>query len=1109
MAEIDDWLQRHNLVKLSGLMADNDIDMEVLPELTEGDLKELGLSLGDRKRFLAALRSLHRAPPPAVEEETGRSASEAGSAGEEMTDARRQVTILFADLSGFTRLSSKLDPEEVHALLQRYFAVTDDIVTSFGGRIDKHIGDAVMAVFGAPVAHSNDPERAVRTALEIHRRLASFEPPLEAHIGIASGQVVASRTGSDSYEEYTVTGASVNLASRLQDIARSGEVVVSNEVHAALGRLAVAAPNGDVAVKGFPDPVRIWKVSGLGEVIGGTGDDRPFVGRARELRQLCTSVEETRQSRAGQLVLLRGEAGIGKTRLVDRVVEAAGQAGMACHTGLVLDFGAGKGREAVPALVRSLLDIPPGSGKTVRRAAADRAVAEGLVAERHVMHLYDFLDLRQPEHLRTAYQAMNHGTRLREQEGFLAALVRLSGQRQPLLLRIEDIHWADPVLLSRLSAVAAAIADSAVLMLMTTRLEGDPITPSWRSGIGSCPVVTIDLGPLNEADAAKMIRQTVGERGELAKACIAKAAGNPLFLDQLLRNAQESSTIGVPDSVQSIVQSRMDRLDPESLKAIRAAAVLGQRFVGEAVAFMIEKDDYSCSGLVAHHLVRPEGDGYLFHHALVRDGVYGTLLRRDRAHWHGRAAAWFADRDAVLHARHLAGAGDPAAGAAYLEAARGEIAAFRYEGALELAKSALAGDPPPAFLVGALCLKGRILGLLADSAAAIDCFREALKLARGPREEARCRLGLAAGMRILDRFDEGFQEIDAAQGLAETLGDGNLLAEIEFLRGNLCFPLGRTDDCLASHRRALDHARAAGNEELRVQALGGLGDASYARSRIPDARRAFAECVETAEQKGFGAIAVANMPMLGWTTLLSGDYRGCGPALDRALELARRAGNDRARIIVENGFAALYLDRGELDAAREHAGEIIRLSKRLGSARFLSYGLNSLAQVELESGDVGAARAAVGKALDVAKGKEISFAGPWIHATAARLSGSQQASREQLSKGEAMLNAGTVAHNHYFFRREALATCLQNEDWPELKRHASRFEAFLGPHNTSWSDFYIGRAKGLALVRQGRIAEETFPVLKPCLDYAEEQGLGLHLLAIREALRPSDDPSPS
>ena len=1106
MTELTQWLKRHNLARHRTLLAENDIDFDVLGALTEDDFRELGLSLGDRKRMMSAIRELGGDTSVGGGNTSGPT-SDLGDGGNrdtgeppaEAASARRQVTVLFADLSGFTTLSTTLDAEVVHDLLQRYFSVVDAIIKGFGGTIDKHIGDAVMAVFGAPIAHTDDPERAVRAALEIHRQLAEFSPPLIAHVGIASGQVVAGRTGSKSFDEYTMTGASVNLAARLQDLAGPGETLISDAVQIAVAGVAVSELVGDAEVKGFDLPVRTWRVRDT-ERRAMDENTRPFVGRRRELRQLRGVVSECLETKSGQLILLRGEPGIGKTRLVDQFQAEVTSEGFTSHTALVLDFGAGKGRDAIPALVRGLIDIPPGSGKAIRRAAAARTIELGLLETANAVHLNDLLDLPQPESLRASHDAMDHQARMRGLANTIGSLARAVGDQGPVLLRIEDVHWADALLLDRLAILAEAIAGAAVIMLMTSRIEGDPIDAAWRAKVRNCPFTTIDLGPLSEADAADLAKQYLETNEALAQACIARAAGNPLFLDQLLRNAEANAEQGVPGSVQSIVQTRIDSLDPGDRRAIQAAAVMGQRFQAATVAAMIDDADYDCSGLVAHQLVRPEGDGFLFVHALVRDGVYGTLLGDDRRALHVKAADWFADHDRELHARHLEAADHPDAGAAYISASREQLAAYRYDQALSLARGAVGLAKDSGARVDAFCLAGEILRLLGDARLSIEHYRSALSGATRPADKIRCLIGLAAGMRILDLFDDAFQQLDQAEALCLEAGIDEPLAEIEFTRGNLYFPLGRTEDCLAAHNRAIIHARKAGNAELQIQVLGGLADASYAACRIKSARRYFSECVDLARQAGFPRIEVANFPMVGWSAVLSGDFAGGLPTLLRARDITESAGNDRARIIALNGLCTVSMSQGAIEVAEVHAREIIQLSERLSSGRFLSYGFNMLALVELARNDKAAARQALQRAVEAAPGPAFQFCGAWILGTRAMAAETAEAARQSLDQGEAMLDAGAVAHNHIYFRVAAIEYCLTVGDWERLEHHSAALIAYLGPEQTRYTDYFIERARALAAVRRGILDQETEQTLRRCLAYADQEGLAPSASAIRAAL---------
>ena len=455
------------------------------------------------------------------------------------TGERRQVTVLFADLSGYTRLSQDRDAEETHALLSKYFTVADGAVAKYGGHVDKHIGDGVMAVFGAPVAHTDDSERAVRAALDIHREVGRFDPPLTIHVGIASGEVVASGLGSGTHQEYTVTGESVNLASRLQDLAQSRETLISKAVFDAVAGQVDATQVDDVEVKGFEQPISVWRLKGLRrtDTVAAIG---MFVGRRAELRQFEGVLETCRDTRAGQTVYVRGEAGIGKTRLLQEFQKSADRLDFASHGGLVLDFGVGKGEDAIGSIVRSLLSVPPDSAKAVRAAAAERAVQENLIDRERLIHLNDLLDLRQPTELLAVFDAMDSGARTAGYRETLLELIEKSSERTPLVARIEDAHWADDALLDHLAALARLTGRCRIVLVLTSRVIGDPMQTPWRAGLHNTPLTTIDLVPLRNEEARELAGSYVDALDDFAATCIERAEGNPLFLDQLLRNPQDA-----------------------------------------------------------------------------------------------------------------------------------------------------------------------------------------------------------------------------------------------------------------------------------------------------------------------------------------------------------------------------------------------------------------------------------------------------------------------------------------------------------------------------------------------------------------------------------------
>ena len=1033
-------------------------------------------------------------PPPAAELSEGE---------------RRQVTVLFADLSGYTRLSREIDAEELHALAGRFFDAVDAVVEDYGGTVRKHIGDCIMAVFGAPVAHSNDPERAARAALDIQHRVPALADargrPLGVHIGVASGQVVASGTGSARHREYTVTGELVNLASRLTDAAQAGEVLISDAVHRVLAERLACAEARALAVKGFAEPVRAWRLLGLREAA--EPGHRPFVGRRSELQRFRKLLAACPEVGHGQAVYVRGEAGIGKTRLVEEFQVAARRAGFACHTGLVLDFGVGTGQDAIRSLVRSLLGLKPGgpSDRSAVQAAAESAVADGLVAAERRVYLNDLLDLPQPVELRALYDAMDSSTRARGTRETAAELFARASAARPLLLVIEDVHWADRQTLDHLATLTKTAAAHQAVLVMTSRVEGDPLDDAWRSRTGRSALVTIDLGPLRPQEAEILAGAYFKAHAELARRCVERAAGNPLFLEQLLRHAEESAESGVPGSVQSLVQARMDRLDAPDKLALQAASVLGQRFDREMLGALLEQPGYDVAGLVRHLLVRPHGGGaLLFAHALIRDGVYALLLKSWRRELHRRAAALFAGRDAVLHAEHLDRAEDLGAPRAYLEAARAQAAAYRTEAALALVERGVALAHERADVFALTCYRGEVLHDLGRIVESMNAYRRSLEAADNDGERCRAWRGLAAGMRITDRFDEAFAALDAAEALATDRDLAVELARIHHLRGNLFFPLGRLEGCLREHELSRACARRANSPELEARALGGLGDAEYARGRMITAYGCFHRCVELCRKHGLGRIEVANLPMAAFTRVFANDLRVGSEDPLAAIEAAARVGDQRAEIVARLKFLhAIYIcsfTTLDLTAAREHAEIALALCRRLGARRFESETLIYVADVERASGRRFDALKLLKNALAISRETGTGFFGAAILGALALTTEDPEERQRALTEGEALLAAGCVSHNYLLFYPDAMEASLIAGDWDGAERYAAALEAYTRPEPLPWADLRIARGRALARYGRGERGEPSLRELRRLREEADRVGWKTALPALERAL---------
>ncbi|QGZ58159.1 adenylate/guanylate cyclase domain-containing protein [Paraburkholderia acidiphila] len=1102
--DIEQWLRALGLEQYAQAFAANDIDLSLLAQLTDADLRELGVqSLGHRKRILAAAaRDLPPATAPVAP-----TATAAPNAPGIPTDERRQVTILFADLCGFTALSRTLDPEELRALIGRFTALVDGIVLAYGGTTDRHIGDAVMALFGAPRAHDTDTLRAARAALDIHEAMTQLSAqaarPLQAHIGIASGEVVAGALGCVDARDYTVTGNPVNLAARLQVAAAAGETWLSDDVARALRDAAVCDALGEQRFKGIDTPVRAWRLRAISSdpaSDAAKASQSLFVGRQAELEQFHGIVHACVARRAGHVVHVRGEAGIGKTRLVDEMRRYAQSQGFEIHRGLVLDFGVGKGQDPVHTIVGSLLGLPPGAPGDTREAATERLAAGGVVKAEQRAFLHDLLDLPLAHEWRALYDAMDHGARKRGKQALAAKLTGDACRRAATLIVVEDLHWADPEVLDYLSAFASGVANGPGLLVTTSRVEGDPIDATWRARCRDTPFATIDLGPLREDEALSLAGNFIDATQRVALACIERAGGNPLFLEQLLRNAEEGSGNAVPGSIRSLVLARMDRLAPRDRLAFQAAAAIGQRFDIALLRRLIDDPGYVCDGLLANALVLPEGDEFLFAHALIQESAYSTLLRARRRELHRCAADWFAHGDPTLHAQHLDRAEDARAPQAYLAAALAQRAAHLLEAALRLAERGLEIAQTDADRHALACCKGELQRDLGDIAGSIATWRAALAAAPDDASLCRCQLGLAEGLRVSEGLDEALDLLEAAQRIAERDDRVAELASLHYLRGNIYFPLGKIDACSTEHERGLVYARRLGLPEAEARALGGLADAAYAQGRMRTAFRHFSACVALSREHGCGRIEVANRSMQGFSRIYLNDPRQAREDAVAAVGAAELIGQPRAQLLGETLGVFSSYELGDMQGMQIHLDLERRVIRQLGARRFEAQNVEMQGRVWLADGRRGKALEALREALAISREVGTQFSAPKALSALASAVDEHDERLRLLAEGEDLLRRGAVGHNHLWFYRDAIEAMLTARDPAGVLRFASALEHYTRREPLPWAELFAARGRALARTLLESADEAARCELARVRSVLLEAGFHQYLAAVDAAL---------
>jgi class 3 adenylate cyclase/tetratricopeptide (TPR) repeat protein len=1021
---------------------------------------------------------------------------------------RRHATIAFSDLSGYTTLNERLDPEEVEALMGRIKRESVTIVERHGGIVNQFVGDEVMALYGVPLARRGDPARAVRAAFELHaavRAIGAEVAPrigcsLSMHTGASTGRVVVRRSDTRA-GQFTVTGDTVNTAARLRGLAADDEVVVGADTWREVSTLFEAEAGDAVNVKGKMQPVVPYRIRGE---LGQSESGRPFIGRIEELQQFDTLLGSCRELERGRLVIVRGDPGIGKTRLLGEFQARAATLGFACHRAAVLDFGAETGRDAVRSLVRGLLGLGPEAGEPERHAAAARACAEAMTMAENEMFVCELLDVDPPPAQRPIYAALSRDARVRGVGDTLGDLVRHASAQRPLVLLVEDVHWADVWTLERLATVAALAPTQALLLVVSTRFEGDPSAGPWRSALHGTPMTSIDLVPLSAEDAEHLAESFSGMASELVRECVQRAAGNPLFLEQLLLNAEVAGLENLPGTIQSLVHARLDRLDAADKQAVQAAAVLGQRFSLEALRHLVEAPDYDGAALIAHFLVRREGSGFLFCHALIRNGVYESALRTRRRQLHVRAAGWYEKDDPVLAAEHFERAEDKRAPAAYLAATEFEAQQFHYMRALALAERGLALGADSDARGALLSARAALLLELGRVPESIDAYREAIEVAATPADRSRALIGMASGMRVNDRVDEGLAALAEAQPLAEQDGLALELARLHHLRGNLYFPLGRIDDCLSEHQASLAYARAAGSVEAEATALGGLGDAYYLQGRLRSAHEQFARCVALAREHGLAKLEVTVLHMVGWSAEYLLLARSAVEIGLQGVALAERLADPRAAMLSHSLVADLATRTlGDLDLAAAHTVRTRELAEKLGAGRFAAQAFAIEASMALVRGDKKRARLLVREGLTGLGEAGQRHIGATLHGLLALATESSPERSEALREGEALLDAGTPSHNHLHFAESAMAALLEQGDWAGAERQCDRLERYCAPEPLPWSEFVIARGRAFARLRRGERTDTLHETLQRLRETAARAELNLALPEIDAAVAAS------
>ncbi|HEY6055979.1 MAG TPA: AAA family ATPase, partial [Gaiellaceae bacterium] len=529
-------------------------------------------------------------------------------------EVRKTVTLLFCDVSGSTALGERLDPEVLRRALRRYFEEIEAVIVSHGGLVEKFVGDAVMAVFGLPSAHEDDALRAVRAAVEVRERLPA--------VAVETGVELVFRTGLNTGEVVTgegqtlATGDAVNVAARLQQAAPPGEILLGAATEALVRGHVDAETLAPLAVHGREEPVSAFRLRGL----AAEPPRRPtpaFVGRARELRLLRDAYERVAEARELHLFTLLGPAGIGKTRLAGEFVASLGDEPVVA-AGRCLSYGPGITFWPLAEILEQLGE----EGRETRRR-----VLEGSASS--------------PEELAWSIRCF---------------LERVAAER-PLVLLVDDLHWAQPALLDLLDRTVELSRDAPILLLCLARPELLEQRPTWAGG--KLNAATLLLDALPAAEARTLVDRLEGDLSDDERSRIVDVGcGNPLFLEELVAFRCETGSAESPPLIRALLQARLDRLPHDERVVIECAAVIGTVFEGEAVALLAPAAlrpavDAHLRTLTVKELVRPgrEEGRFAFRHELICERAYASLPKGERARMHEAVAAWLDERGDELPER--------------------------------------------------------------------------------------------------------------------------------------------------------------------------------------------------------------------------------------------------------------------------------------------------------------------------------------------------------------------------------------------------------------------------------------------------------------------------
>jgi len=827
---------------------------------------------------------------------------------------RRVVSVLFTDLVGFTTLAEDRDPEAVRELLSRYFERATGIITLHGGTVEKFIGDAVMAVWGTPVAHEDDAERAVRAGLELVDAVHGLSPDLQARAGVLTGEAAVTLNAQN---QGMVAGDLVNTAARLQGVAEPGTVLVGDSTMRAAERSIVFEPLGDHSLKGKTSPVPAFRALRVVAQRGGQGRadalEPPFVGRDEELRQLKEVLHAVGRERRTRLVSITGPGGIGKSRLVwelEKYVDGVAE-DVYWHRGRSPSYGEGVTFWALGEMVR-------------RRAQLTEDADAATTRERIAATVEEYIpDASERERIGPALLALigvEDGPAGGRDELFPAwrTFIERIAERGTAVLVFEDLQWADTGLLDFIDHVLDWSRGLPIMVVTLARPELFDRRPDWAANRRHLTALALD--PLTDAAVRDMLNGLVpGLPEDALAAIVGRAEGIPLYAVETVRGlladgriqrvgdvyepVGDLSTITVPDSLRSLIASRLDALEPADRSLVQDAAVLGQVFTADALAATSGTDVADLEPRLRDFVRRelldmerdpssPERGQYKFVQSLIREVAYGTLARRDRRSRH------------LAVARHYEAVGDEelvgALASHYLAAHQASEPGEEADAVAAQARIAL----------GAAAARAADLG---SHEQAVAYLEQALAVTSAPADRAplldrAARSGAAATLASAERYAS--EAIDAYRDT----GDAGAAARASARLGRVLMDAGQVGRARGILEAAVPEAEASGDEAALAQVLANLARAHMREGDGEKAVQAAERALPIAERLNLEDVVVEAWVNKGSGLNILGRRRESIVLQEAALELVQRLGDRSTEMRIRNNLASAVTDDDPLRA---------------------------------------------------------------------------------------------------------------------------------------------------------------------------------------------------